>query len=423
MSTAHIDLIAWLSFDKVFLDSIADEIADQEIAKLDTPIDTTDLIITACSEMYIDGLNDLIERIIKHNFKSVTIVVDWSVRKIYSQIWSDEIINKCKIIPISWYMVCTAIYLRKRNTIPLPSEWTWQNKKGLFLTGQLNRYNRIGLLKKLYDSNLLDNMIWTFPSPELQKDQVLKYFGDDVPNDFDGFFNFCSEHAIIDPVKRIVTGRTLCWTSWLLDGYKSTNFSIVSESLGDHVTEKTYVAMSFRHPFIIPNKPKLVKELKELGFKTFENYLPYKEYVDIEDNITRIDMVVENIRAFPKVIEDHKEEISIDIQHNYNLLQSLTAEAEEQLMNILPTLPDDIFDGLKPARELLGADTHEKYLEQEKILLEEENRKIFVKNYNVIRSDIWPDINDENDFRNLPEHIISECKEKFNFPLSIWNLD
>ena len=421
MSTAYIDLLVWLSFEKVLLDSIADEIAEQEIAKLDPPFDNTDLIISACTEMNINSLNNVIERIIKHNFKTVTILVDWSLRKIYSQLLSDQIINNCKIIPIHWWMVFTAFCLRKRNIIP--SKWNWHNKKGLFLTGQLDRYNRIGFLKELYDSNLLDNIMWTFPAPEKQKSNILKYFNNNVPENFSEFFSFCSEYALVDPKENndIKFISIFSPQGLFIDGYKLTNFSIISETSWNYPTEKIYAAMTFHHPFIILSKPKLIRELKELGFKTFENYLPLKEYVNIEDNKTKLDMVVENIRAFPKVIEDRKEEISIDIQHNYNLLQSLTAEAEKQLMNILPTLPDDIFNGMKPIRDLLGADKHEKYLEQEKILSEsdsdseEKKRKMFVDKYNTIKSDSWPNINDENDFQKLPNHIISECKERFNF--------
>jgi hypothetical protein len=43
----------------------------------------------------------------------------------------------------------------------------------------------------------------------------------------------------------------------------------------------------------------------------------------------------------------------------------------------------------------------------------------FIKKYNEIKSDTWPDIANEEDFDNLPEEIKKECKEVFSFPHEI----
>ena len=417
MSTVYTYIEYLHNFNPELLNIIADEIVDQDVSKINSPLENTDLIIGAFLERTVDDLNKIIENYTKYNFKTITLLIDWNIRNTYHQLLSETIINRCNIVPVNWWPFFSVTWLKNQNICP--NSCDLDNKKGLFMTGNLSRYNRVGLLKKLYDSNLLDNILWTFPSAEKQKSNILKYFirrHKTIPENFSEFFDFCIEHAIVDH-KGNLTDKIDSLTNFtqntvFVDGYESSGFSIVSETRDDSLTEKIYLAILYQHPFVIPNKPKTIKELKILGFKTFENYLPFSDYIDVEDDEVRLDMVIKNIEAFPGVIQQHKEEIAADVQYNHNLLHDLVSDTKEQLTNISPTLADDMLFNFRHSIYVLGINQFEKYKKQEKILF---NKK-FIDKYNIIKAESWPDIIDESEFYTLPQDILLECKNVFKFP-------
>ena len=321
-------------------------------------------------------------------------------------------------------------YLEKRNA--QHSSWNWYNKKGYFPTGTLNRPNRVGFLKRLYDSDLLDDMIWTFPNADRQKSSILKYFIDnfgEVPINFEEFLNYSTEHAF--SANTPIYDRY--YDKYPMDSflpfdcdeiptsqYKLSNFTILSETLDGPITEKTWMVMLNRHPFIMLATSRfLFDDLTELGFKTFNNYLPYPEYATVDDLETRWEQTIENIRVFPKILQDRREEISADIEHNYNLCVNLRSQTVERLKKI----SSEIFDipgfleryTITPI-DVLGSDLFKRYREREKILIEEDYNKIFTEKYNAIKAEHWPEIYNKTDFHSLPNEIKRECKEIFNFP-------
>ena len=48
------------------------------------------------------------------------------------------------------------------------------------------------------------------------------------------------------------------------------------------------------------------------------------------------------------------------------------------------------------------------------------NINLFIKNYNIVKTNDWPDITNIEDFYNLPQQIQTECKNVFGLdPQSI----
>jgi hypothetical protein len=312
--------------------------------------------------------------------------------------------------------------LEKRNI--RNSSWNWYIEKGYFPTGRLARHNRVGFLKRLYDSDLLGDIIWTFPSADKQKSHVLHYFyqsSGGIPADFEEFFDYCTKNAFVDN-DNLLEDPMIIFRAVIfpVDQYQLSNFTILSESTDGPITEKTWMVMLNRHPFIMLATSRfLFDELKELGFKTFNNYLPYPEYATVDDLETRWEQTIENIRVFPKILQDRREEISADIEHNYNLCVNLRSQTVERLKEI----SSEIFDisgfleryTITPI-DVLGGDLFKRYREREKILIEEDYNKIFTEKYNAIKAEHWPEIYNKTDFHSLPNEIKRECKEVFNFP-------
>ena len=154
-----------------------------------------------------------------------------------------------------------------------------------------------------------------------------------------------------------------------------------------------------------------------IGFKTFNNYLPYPEYATVDDLKIQWEQTIENIRVFPKILQDRKEEISADIEHNYNLCISLNSQIIEQLKEISHDIVNAprFLERPDPAVYLEG-DLYNDYKKREKSLIEEKQNKEFIEKYNIIKAEQWPKIHNRTEFYALSEEIKRECREVFNFP-------
>jgi hypothetical protein len=111
--------------------------------------------------------------------------------------------------------------------------------------------------------------------------------------------------------------------------YDNTYFSIVAETITEtytdwlpdvahciHITEKTYKAMSFYHPFMIFGQTGTLAELRRRGFETFENL--FDESYDTEkDQTKRLNSIVDNVARF--VPKDYNQLTWEKLEHNHSL--------------------------------------------------------------------------------------------------------
>ena len=113
--------------------------------------------------------------------------------------------------------------------------------------------------------------------------------------------------------------------------FEDTHFSILSEGPNfwsddyDFVTEKTWRTIINRHPFIFAGPVEQFNYIKSLGFKTFENYLPIKDYAYIKDEDERLDAIVENTKY---LLDNHSQGIATDVEHNYKQYMELIKEQD-----------------------------------------------------------------------------------------------
>lgn len=107
------------------------------------------------------------------------------------------------------------------------------------------------------------------------------------------------------------------YSSHYLDSY----FSIVSESSMTirFITEKTYKPIYNLHPFIIIGPARFLELLKDKGYVTFPDFFD-ESYDKEECHVTRINMVIKEVKKFVKLSSQKKEKLyynSIDkLYHN-----------------------------------------------------------------------------------------------------------
>ena len=246
-----------------------------------------------------------------------------------------------KTIPFNFNLHTTYNSYKNRPT----QNWNSLATKFLFLGGVPNRLNRIGLLNKFRKADMMDCAEWTFFKPwtEEQEDWCRSY-----TSDYDQLLTLCRS---IDPVYEASKhyGTAPSANEWTKDTawidptiFNSTVLSIVSEGVNaddissKYLTEKTYRVFVQQHPFLHASNPEMFDYIKELGFKTFENYMLIQDYAYLPNEEDRLNAIVLNTKYFLENCNLYKENIEQDIQHNYNLFFKLA----EQNIKILNSIRD-----------------------------------------------------------------------------------
>ena len=216
-------------------------------------------------------------------------------------------------IKLTVYYEIFELKLSNYNTSWIP------NKKFLFLTGKHYKKNRYELFKKFKDADLINKSIYSLFLPEDHPDysyncQLLT--GRTLEN-----------NGIICHVSAIPYDHTI---------YSKTGFRVISETEYEYsvehlyadgkdpwITEKTWLTMLNHHPFIMAGEKGTLDKLKRMGYKTFEEYLPYK-YDNASDD-HRLDLIVKNTEYWLNNLQMDTN-IMNDIEHNYKLFKNTSLE-------------------------------------------------------------------------------------------------
>lgn len=117
--------------------------------------------------------------------------------------------------------------------------------------------------------------------------------------------------------------------------YKNSMVSIITEThffTTDYdkrkckfLTEKTFRPISLKQPFIIASVPGTLKELRRLGYKTFDGVID-ESYDNIEDDDLRLLKIIDEIERLcnlnGETLDQCKTKMLPIVEHNYNLLMT-----------------------------------------------------------------------------------------------------
>ena len=109
--------------------------------------------------------------------------------------------------------------------------------------------------------------------------------------------------------------------------YQDTKFSLVHETFTTNfLTEKTYKPIAHKHPFIICSHEPILHKLTELGYNTFEEYLPVK--YDLLDGDKKWQAIIQNVEWMATNDSSHMQE---EAEHNYKLFRDNGKKAQHQV--------------------------------------------------------------------------------------------
>lgn len=101
--------------------------------------------------------------------------------------------------------------------------------------------------------------------------------------------------------------------------FKTSLFSVISESNVDclFVTEKTFIPIFHKRPFIVYGPPNFQKYLKSKGYQLFDEIIDYS-FDEIDDNEVRADMMMQQVEKICNHdIYELKSRLQPKVEHNF----------------------------------------------------------------------------------------------------------
>ena len=234
---------------------------------------------------------------------------------------------------INWGWVYTyhSVFVRKHS---IQMSYKPKSSKGLFLLGKGNKIQRVGLLKKFYESNNLDSILWSFKnSPKTLQQIRADFFSDYTDQDFDTFIKVSEK--VLDYES---TNEQFVHLGFPCDVnlFANTAFSIVSETwlhgIPHIFTEKTWKPIINRHPFIMIGAKENINILKKLGFKVFQEPTWYKTDQDLLEHIISTSV---NMKKRIETDSNYQKQLVNDVEHNYNQFIKLAKKDIDQFLDSL----------------------------------------------------------------------------------------
>jgi hypothetical protein len=251
-----------------------------------------------------------------------------------------EIAGVTEVIYLDLFLYDTYRKLVVHKYSPLVSSYKIQDKNNyLFLMNKPANIHRIGLLYKLYRNDLLGDCTYSFIIHNSFTDaECRKKMSFLTDNEFNEFYQSTKRSLDLDyDLTQIEQINHTHYTGIPYDFelFNLCNFQLISETHFDTtvwITEKTWISIANKKPFIIASYPGILKKLKSMGFRTFESYTKIPDYDEIKNDDDRLNAIVENVKYWNNNIKDFYSEILKDTEHNYQLFLK-RAQFNESIIN------------------------------------------------------------------------------------------
>jgi len=231
--------------------------------------------------------------------------------------------------------------------------WNSNADRFLFLGGVPDRKNRITLLSKFHDADMLhrEKAIWTFFAPTTDQQhsacrQLLAHYTDQQYNDFIKRAENSVDTKYLDSKEYTVASgkqwkqHKILDTEFLKDPnyisqsvFNNTSISVISEGYvfppacdSRFLTEKTWRAVINRHPFVMADDSVRKNFARGRGLTLFDEFF-IAEY----NNNSELDGVVKNIQHLLNIRKTHNEQIQHGVDQNFRAFFNIINKNEQTM--------------------------------------------------------------------------------------------
>lgn len=314
----------------------------------------------------------------------------------------DRMPSSAFVIFVDVHVLSVFYQIFESATSQTNTKWNSDTNTFLFLTGKPNKRHRIGLLKKFYDAGLLDCCEWSLFMDENLRHKCRNFLQELSDDEYDTWINQHIRNP--DSIKMLYgEGGTCHYDGFRYDSsmFSRNRFRVISETHDTryiYPTEKTWITIVNRLPFLIAATAGTCEYLEQMGFDTFQSSV-LVSYDMIEDTDQRLDTIVDNTRHWMKSMDMYKSDIESAVEHNYQHFLSVAKQQCSVLDSIKKylSLPED-FDRYQLV-PLYSTATYAHWSNW----------------YQRVRDPAWPDCDTEEEFVNLPQWIQQECINVFGY--------
>lgn len=308
---------------------------------------------TALWETYTphNNLTLLVELLKRRNISTTIILNSWCQQ--YQENFKKL---NCEVLYFDFFLWRTYNELVVKNKNPVSTSWNSLSDKFLFLTGKPQKPNRIRLLYKFSQQQLLDRCIWSLYVHPGNSNKARQHISELTDNEFQEFVQKYSSNP--DNANIVIQPNDLHYGGipYNVSLFNKSKFRVISETsmYNPHpfFTEKTWMTILNCLPFVIAGDINSNRALQDLGFRTFDHYVPGTNYDSLRDIEQRLDAIVDHTKFWLTGKIDNVK-IAEDIDYNYNNLISIAVEfkhkLEQELIrvginnkidDVIPTLDD-----------------------------------------------------------------------------------
>jgi hypothetical protein len=244
-------------------------------------------------------------------------------------------------IPLNVLFINTFEFMQNTSSLNITHELTTKEKKFLCFN-RSPRPHRIAILSELVNRNLLNRGYVSAYSLFAGVNEVRSVY----PNlaNLDNNISALNELVPIE-LSLEQTESNFMYSDSMKDIalFNNSLFSLVTETIAitkpnnyyhcfpcTFMTEKTFKAIKATHPFIIMSTPHFLKDLREMGYKTFHPYIN-ESYDDIENDEQRLLAVMDEVERLSNLSPDEETEWLTKVheitKHNYHLLSTTNQKA------------------------------------------------------------------------------------------------
>jgi hypothetical protein len=348
----------------------------------------------------INSFNNMFNKLIseiKHEYPKITIHV------ILDSWFLDEKLNiDAPITFVDFLLFMTCSENNKQKLVGIDN-WNFNASKFLFLTGKWDKIQRIRLFYKLQQAGLITEEVCEWSLFAVDKSIISSEYVPELNNSLQEFLKVYVRYP--DKYSRNIEKTQCGGVFYNPQLFQNSLFRLISETYFSNnnkpvITEKTWDTIFNRLPFIIAGNVNTLRRLRDMGFKTFDQYL-ITEYDNITTKEERLNAIVANTKHWIKNLRQFKDQVNADIEHNKKRLDELYLKNLAQI--------EQLITGYKLNLTPLDiVDTHS-------YMMSSFN---FKKWYNLRKGSDWPDCRFERDLYTLPDRIKAEC-EKFGYVFKI----
>ena len=360
----------WQQYGLQYSDNYADEILRQaKTNKNSIKTDADDFLLVTTILWEPDILDEieiyknLFDSFNKRKIKTILIINSFYKDMDLSELHTD-------VYFVDWLLWRSFDKIINQRKSAVNTNWNMNAEKFLFLTGKPQYWNRVRLLYKIIKRGLIGRCTWSFFMTEETRNKCRSVLSDISDDEFEMLFDYYNHP---DEIKMMVqpsqgqgaehdsgtipeiTRNPLQQKFWLYSYhvklFRDSLFRVVAETQFDpgfkiyqpQLTEKTFITILNKIPFILASDNGSLDKLKKMGFKTFENFLPVQDYDQIQDSDQKLDAIITNASYWLDKMTN-KTKINADVEHNYKNFLRLAMENKKVLIDIC------ILHGIDPNR-------------------------------------------------------------------------